>query len=102
MDMASHFTPTAANYFGRISRDAIIEAMAKARGIAPAPSWAKMKKAELATLAERQVAGTGWLPAPLSIAEVADQDDGGLVDGGDEDDATADIDESDDIAEAAE
>jgi len=30
-----------------------------------------MKKAELAVLAERQVDGTSWLPAPLSFADVA-------------------------------
>jgi ParB family chromosome partitioning protein len=71
MDMAGAFTPTAANYFGRVNRDAILAALAEAKGASPAPSWAKMKKAELAALAERQVAGTGWLPAPLSIAEVA-------------------------------
>jgi ParB family chromosome partitioning protein len=71
MDMAAHFTPTAATYFGRVSRDAILGALTQAKGTAPAPSWAKMKKAELAAMAERQVAGTGWLPAALSIAELA-------------------------------
>jgi ParB family chromosome partitioning protein len=30
-----------------------------------APAWTKMKKPELAALAEKQVAGTGWLPEPL-------------------------------------
>jgi ParB family chromosome partitioning protein len=97
-DMAAHFTPTAASYFGRVNRDAIMEAMTQAKGTAPAPSWAKMKKAELAALAERQVAGTGWLPAPLSIAEVADQDDEGLVDA-DDDDIEATDDELPDAAE---
>jgi ParB family chromosome partitioning protein len=93
-DMASHFTPTAANFFGRVSRDAILAALAEAKGASPAPAWAKMKKAELAALAERQVAGTGWLPAPLSIVESADK-------------ISADIeadhfDDEEDIAEAAE
>lgn len=76
MDMTAHFMPTAANYFGRVSRDAILAALAEAKGVSPAPTWAKMKKADLAALAERQVAGTGWLPAALSIAEVANDDDG--------------------------
>jgi len=99
MDMALHFTPTAANYFGRVSRDAILAALTEAKGTAPAPSWAKMKKAELAALAERQVAGTGWLPVALSIADVADQDDEGVADA----DADKDVDYSDDeLADAAE
>jgi ParB family chromosome partitioning protein len=95
MDMAAHFMPTAANYFGRVSRDAIIEAIAQAKGSTPAPAWAKMKKAELATLAERQVAGTGWLPAPLSIAEVTADDN-------DDADIEADVFDEDEIADAAE
>jgi ParB family chromosome partitioning protein len=99
MDMASHFTPTAANYFGRVSRDAILGALAEAKGASPAPAWAKMKKAELAVLAERQVTGTGWLPAPMSIAEVADRDEEGLV----EAEADDDFDEQDnELADAAE
>jgi antirestriction protein ArdC len=28
-------------------------------------SWSKLKKAELAALAEREITGTGWLPEPL-------------------------------------
>ena len=28
-------------------------------------SWAKLKKTELAALAEREIHGTGWLPQPL-------------------------------------
>jgi ParB family chromosome partitioning protein len=100
MDMAAHFTPTAANYFGRVSRDAILDALSQAKGATPAPSWAKMKKAELATLVERQIAGTGWLPVPLSIAEVADRDDEDLAEAEADDD---DFDQSDDeLADAAE
>jgi ParB family chromosome partitioning protein len=30
-----------------------------------APAWFKMKKTELAALAEREAAQAGWLPAPL-------------------------------------
>jgi ParB family chromosome partitioning protein len=68
IDMAKWFVPTASNYFGRVSRDAIIEAMTQAKGTPAAPSWAKMKKAELAAQAERQTAGTGWLPKAVSVA----------------------------------
>jgi len=33
-----------------------------------APAWLKAKKADLASIAEREIAETGWLPAPLRRA----------------------------------
>jgi len=42
----------------------ILAALQEMKG-ATAPAWAKMKKSELAALAERELADTGWLPAPL-------------------------------------
>lgn len=64
LDMTAWFTPTAANYFGKVSKTAIIEAMRDVLG-STAPAWDGMKKSELAALAERKIAGTGWLPAVL-------------------------------------
>ena len=64
-DMAQWFTPTAANFFSRVSRPVILAAMAEAKGIPAKRSWEKLKKAELAALAERELAGTRWLPQPL-------------------------------------
>jgi ParB family chromosome partitioning protein len=64
LDMTAWFQPTAANYFSKINKTQILEALREIKGAA-APAWAGMKKAELAALAERTVAGTGWLPAPL-------------------------------------
>ena len=64
LDMTTWFTPTAANYFGKVNKTAIIDAMREALGSA-APAWEGMKKSELAALAERKIAGTGWLPALL-------------------------------------
>ncbi len=64
LDMAAWFRPTAANYFSRIAKPGILAALQEAKG-ATAPAWAKMKKSELAALAERELADTGWLPAPL-------------------------------------
>ena len=61
LDMAAWFKPTAANYFSRIGKDAILAALQEAKG-ATAPAWAKMKKSELAALAERELADSGWLP----------------------------------------
>jgi ParB family chromosome partitioning protein len=68
LDMTSWFTPTAENYFNRVSKVQILEALQEARQQPPAPAWANLKKAELATLAARETAATGWLPLPLRQA----------------------------------
>jgi ParB family chromosome partitioning protein len=67
MDMGQWFAPTAANFFGRISKQAMLDSIAEAKGTPSAPAWEKMKKAELAALAARQIAGTGWLPQPVRL-----------------------------------
>jgi ParB family chromosome partitioning protein len=64
LDMAQWFRPTAANYFTRIGKPGILAALQEVKG-ATAPAWAKMNKSELAALAERELADTGWLPALL-------------------------------------
>lgn len=48
LDMAAWFTPTPANYFGRVSREQIAAAHREAKGCEPAPAWLKLKKAEFA------------------------------------------------------
>lgn len=65
LDMTRWFTPTAENYFSRVGRDSIVKAICEAKGVPSRRSWEKMKKSELAKLAEREVAGTNWLPEPL-------------------------------------
>ena len=65
LDMKAYFTPTAENYFSRIGKPQILEAIQAAKGQPPAPAWEKLKKAELTQEAERQIAGTGWLPEIL-------------------------------------
>lgn len=65
LDMAQWFTPTAANFFTRVGRTTVIAAMAEAKGTPAKRSWDKLKKPALAALAEREIAGTGWLPPPL-------------------------------------
>lgn len=65
LDMTAWFTPSADNCFNRLSKAQILEALQEARQQPPAPAWEKLKKAELAKLAERETAATGWLPAPL-------------------------------------
>lgn len=68
LDMASWFTPTADNFFGRLTKDSIVESLSEARDGAVAPAWLKAKKADLASIAEREVANTSWLPVPLRRA----------------------------------
>jgi ParB family transcriptional regulator, chromosome partitioning protein len=65
LDMTRCFTPTADNYFGRVGRTDILCAITEAKGAPAKRSWDKLKKSELAILAEREIAGTGWLPKPL-------------------------------------
>lgn len=65
LDMKTWFTPTAENYFTRVSKPQILQALTEAKGTAPAPAWEKLKKSELAALAEREIDGKGWLPEPL-------------------------------------
>lgn len=65
LDMTTWFTPTAENYFNRISKPQILEALREAKGTAPAPAWEKLKKSELAALAAREIEGKNWLPEPL-------------------------------------
>jgi ParB family chromosome partitioning protein len=65
LDMATWYRPTAAGYFGRISKAAILTDLEAARQHPCAPAWLKMKKGELAALAERETAERRWLPALL-------------------------------------
>jgi ParB family transcriptional regulator, chromosome partitioning protein len=65
LDMKEWFTPTAENYFSRVGRQSVVNAITEAKGIPAKRSWQKLKKSELAALAEREIAGTGWLPSIL-------------------------------------
>jgi ParB family chromosome partitioning protein len=61
LDMHDWWTPTAAGYFEHVSKAKALEAV---QAFAPEQvnRLAKLKKAELASEAERLVDGTGWLP----------------------------------------
>jgi ParB family chromosome partitioning protein len=59
-DLTGWFTPTAENFFSRVGRTTITAALAEAKRTPAKRSWEKLKKAELAALAEREIAGTGW------------------------------------------
>jgi ParB family chromosome partitioning protein len=65
LNMADWYRPTAAGYFCRIGKATIISDLEAMRQSPAAPAWFKLKKAELAALAEREATQAGWLPAPL-------------------------------------
>ncbi len=98
---AAGWAPTVDNYLGRVPKARILEAVREAKGEQSAQLIDHLKKTEMAKEAERLLAGTGWLPEPLRLVEVApvaDESTGeseALPDflAGDEDEAPADADE---------
>ncbi len=70
LDMHAWWTPTAAGYFDHVSKAKALEGM---QVFAPGEVTriSKLKKAQIASEAERLAAGTGWLPAMLHAQEVA-------------------------------
>ena len=65
LNMATSWTPTAANFLGRVTKARIQQAVAEARGQRVADRIDHLKKVEMATEAETLLAGSGWLPEPL-------------------------------------
>ena len=65
LDMTATWTPTAANYFGRVSKERIVEAVREGVSAEAAANIAGMKKLAMAEVAEQRLAGTGWLPELL-------------------------------------
>jgi len=71
LDMAAYWQPTAASYFGRISRERIVQAVREAVSDQAAQNIASMKKQAMAEAAEAALAGKGWLPSVLRTAPLA-------------------------------
>ena len=65
LDMAASWSPTAANFLGRVTKARILQAVAEGRGQRAADRLEHLKKVEMATEAETLLAGSGWLPEPL-------------------------------------
>ncbi len=66
--MADHFTPTAENYFGRVSKDLILEALTEAGKVGgenDRGALLAMKKGVLAKEAETRLQGSGWVPTVI-------------------------------------
>jgi ParB family chromosome partitioning protein len=71
LDMATAgWSPTVANYLGRVPKARILEAVREAKDEASARLIDHLKKPDMALQAERLLAGTGWLPEPLRTPEV--------------------------------
>ena len=65
LDMAASWTPTAANFLGRVAKARILQAVAEGRDQRAADRIEHLKKVEMATEAETLISGSGWLPEPL-------------------------------------
>ncbi|HEX7955005.1 MAG TPA: ParB/RepB/Spo0J family partition protein [Burkholderiales bacterium] len=70
LDMHAWWTPTAAGYFDHVSKAKALEGV---QAFAPAEvnRLGKLKKAQIASEAERLAEGTGWLPAVFRAQEAA-------------------------------
>jgi ParB family chromosome partitioning protein len=66
LDMvAAGWSPTVDNYFGRVTKARIVEAVREAKGETAAQLIEHLKKSEMAERAYELLAGSGWLPEPL-------------------------------------
>jgi len=65
LDMATHWTPTAEGYLGRVTKARILQAVRETCGEGDATRIADLKKADMAERAEALLAGSGWLPELL-------------------------------------
>jgi len=68
LDMTGYWQPTAASYFGRVSKERIAQAVREGASDQTAQNIARMKKQAMAEAAEAALAGKGWLPAVLRTA----------------------------------
>ncbi|MGE8440649.1 MAG: ParB N-terminal domain-containing protein [Comamonas testosteroni] len=74
LDMAAWWKPTAEGYFKHVSKAVILQAVGE---FAPhsVNRLAKLKKADIASEAERLADGTGWMPAIFKAEATQAQDD---------------------------
>jgi len=71
LDMTAYWQPTAASYFGKVSKERIVQAVREAASDQAAQNIARLKKQAMAEAAEAALAGKGWLPAVLRTAPQA-------------------------------
>jgi ParB family transcriptional regulator, chromosome partitioning protein len=74
LDMTSAgWVTRAGNYFSRVTKSKIIEAVREAKGDRIAALLDDLKKKEMAQEAERLIDGAGWLPEPLRTPAALDE-----------------------------
>jgi len=75
LDMATWWKPTADGYFRHVSKTVLLEAVAQ---FAPehVNRLAKLKKADIASEAERLAEGTGWMPAVFETGHDTEPQEG--------------------------
>ncbi|MGH6834154.1 MAG: ParB/RepB/Spo0J family partition protein [Methylocella sp.] len=59
------WSPTVDNFFGRVTKARILDAVREAKGEAATQLIDHLKKGDMAVEAEQLLAGSGWLPEPL-------------------------------------
>jgi ParB family chromosome partitioning protein len=65
LDMSDWWEAGCATYFARVTKDVIVGAITEGTGAEAAAKYKGVSKGELARVAERDLAGRRWLPAPL-------------------------------------
>ncbi|MDB5584505.1 MAG: plasmid partitioning protein ParB [Bradyrhizobium sp.] len=74
LDMvAAGWKPTADNFFGKVTKARILEAVTDGKGGETAALIDHLKKPDMAREAERLMGGAGWLPEPLRTPELPAQ-----------------------------
>ena len=63
--------PTVDNYLGRVTKPRILQAVREAKGDSSAQLIDHLKKADMAKEAERLLDGSGWLPEPIRLVDIA-------------------------------
>jgi ParB family transcriptional regulator, chromosome partitioning protein len=68
--VTAFWTPTVRSYFGRVSKERILQAVREAVSDEAAEQIEGLKKQPMAETAEQLVVGTGWLPVLLRTPAV--------------------------------
>ncbi|WP_156842874.1 ParB/RepB/Spo0J family partition protein [Novosphingobium aquimarinum] len=106
IDMAQWWRPTSANYFDRVSKQVILDALTDVGGLELSSRFASVKKGDLAMSAERVFAGTyitevevrenalAWVPEVMRFASGAQESTSSELDPADIDSGEDDQDQS--------
>ena len=69
--MTAYWQPTASTYFGRVSKERIVQAVREGASEQEAQKIAGMKKQAMADAAQTALEGKGWLP--VLLRQLSDQ-----------------------------